>query len=64
MIAKDSQKYAGKYVATRSFKGQKVIASGDDPVTVFEEAIQIGAKNPVIVFVPVPGMVAVYPCLW
>lgn len=60
VMVNDSEKYGGQYVATRSFDDRDVISFGPDPASVIEEAVRKGAPEPVIVFVPVRGMVSVY----
>lgn len=60
VLVKDSEKYGGQYVATRSFDDRDVISSGSDPADVIADAVRKGATHPVIVFVPVHGMVSVY----
>jgi len=59
-LVKDGRKYGGKYVATRSFKSKKVLCAGTDPVKVVREAKEMGAKDPVLVFVPEEGTVHIY----
>ena len=56
----DKKKYGGKYIATKSFTSQKIIAFGKDIVTVYEEAKKNGADDPVIDFVPQEGYVCLY----
>jgi len=60
VMVKDGRKYGGKYIATRSFKNKKVLCAGTDPVKVIREAKEMGAKDPVLVFVPKEGMVQIY----
>jgi hypothetical protein len=62
ILVKDAEKYGGKYVATRSFKDKKVISSGSDPATVFEEAKKKGARDPVVFYVPEKDTVHIYSC--
>ncbi|MHB8173560.1 MAG: DUF5678 domain-containing protein [Nitrospirota bacterium] len=47
--------YEGMYVAKTSSNGRKVIASGKDPVKVFNEAKK-ETKEPFICFVPPKNM--------
>ncbi len=56
----DRKKYGGKFVATKSFTDTKIIASGTDPLKVYDEAKESGAMNPVIDYVPEEGMVCIY----
>ena len=60
IIIKDGRKYGGKYVATRSFKDNRVVCFGSDPKKVFDEAKEKGVREPVIFFVPKEGMVHIY----
>ena len=60
VLVNNSEKYGGQYVATRSFDDRDVISCGADPADVIDEAIRKGAAHPVIVYVPVHGMVSVY----
>lgn len=46
-----SKKYAGKWVALRSFRGKKIIASGKAPSIVIEKARKKGIKDPVVFFI-------------
>ncbi len=59
-LVKDARKYGGKYVATRSFKNKKILCAGTDPVKVVQEAKKLGAKDPVLIFVPKEGVVHIY----
>ena len=60
ILVKDSKKYSGKYVATRTFKNKEVISHGSDPVKVFNEAQKKGIKNPVIFYVPKKNIAQIY----
>jgi hypothetical protein len=55
-----NEKYQGKYVATKSFNNNKIIASGKDPIKVRQEAIKSGAKSPVVVYVPESTMIYIF----
>lgn len=57
---KDIKNNGGKYVATKSFSSQKIVASGKDIVAVYEEAVKSGIKDPVINYIPEAG----YACLF
>jgi len=46
------EKYEGKYVALRSVVEQEVVAFGDNPVTVVDEAKKDGATSPLLIYVP------------
>jgi hypothetical protein len=52
--------YEGKYVALRSVSDRTVVASGDDPETVMQEARERGAAQPVLFFVPSHDITLVY----
>lgn len=60
VLLKDGNKYGGKYVATRSFSNSEVLSSGADPAKVLERARKKGARDPVVFYVPVKGMVHIY----
>jgi hypothetical protein len=60
LLLKDGGKYAGKYVATRTFDDSEVVSSGDDPRKVKDEASKKGVDDPVIFYVPKKGMVSIY----
>lgn len=51
---------SGKYIATESFKSDKIIASGTDPVKVYNEAVRLGVQEPVINYVQKEGTVCIY----
>jgi hypothetical protein len=56
----DRKKYGGKYIATKSFTDTEIIASGTNPLKVYDEAKKSGAENPVIDYVPKEGMVCIF----
>ena len=60
IFIKDSKKYEGKYVATKSFHHFDVIASGNDPADVLSQVRKTGIKNPVVFFVPESNMIHIY----
>jgi len=60
VLVKNSEKYGGMYVATKSFKNKRVVASGTDIVKVHKEAQEKGIKEPVVFYVPKKGMVHIY----
>ncbi len=60
ILVKDGDKYSGQYVATKSFKDNKVISFGKDPSKVLEDARKKGAKDPVIFYVPEKDMIHIY----
>lgn len=47
-------KHVGKYVAMRSASDKKVIAKGNDPLTVRKRALEKGVEEPLIFFVSEP----------
>jgi hypothetical protein len=47
----DTKKFGGKYVATRSFTDDEVIAFGKDPIEVYNKAVEMGVKDPVIDYI-------------
>ena len=59
-IVKDSKKYTGKYVATKSFRSKEVISFGSDPSKVCAAAEKKGIKNPVVFYIPPTNMVHIY----
>jgi hypothetical protein len=50
------KKYEGKYVALESFSNYRVVASGDDPAQVTKLAEEMGASQPVVLFIPAGNM--------
>jgi len=52
--------YEGKYVALRSFVDRTVVASGDNPEVVMEQARRKGNSKPVIFYVPEHNISLVY----
>ena len=59
ILIKD-KKYNGRYVAIKDFNDPLVIADGEKPQEVYDEAIKKGCTNPVILFVPFKDMVQIY----
>ncbi len=51
-LINNSEKYLGQYVTTKSFTSKDVITHGKDPVKVYNDAIKLGIKDPVILFIP------------
>lgn len=47
----DIDKYNNTYVIQKSFTDNKIILSGDDPVRLHKEAVDMGIENPVIFYV-------------
>jgi hypothetical protein len=60
VLIKNAKKYAGKYVAKKSFNSQTVIDSGEDPILVYETAKKKGAPDPVVFFIPRKNEVQIY----
>ncbi len=52
--------YEGKYVALRSFVDRTVVACGDNPENVMEQARKAGCGEPVIFYVPEHNIILVY----
>jgi hypothetical protein len=52
--------YEGKYVALRSLVDRTVVASGDNPAVVMEQAHRKGCSEPVIFYVPEHSISLVY----
>ena len=52
--------YEGKYVALRSLVDRTVVASGDAPAIVMEQAHLKGCSEPVIFYVPEHSISLVY----
>jgi hypothetical protein len=60
ILVKDAELYDGKYVATKSVVDKEVVCSGDDPVTVYNEAKKSGFDDPVVFYVPERNLVHIY----
>lgn len=60
VLVKNSDKYQGKYVATRSFKDRKAVCSGRNPVKVLSCAKEKGIRDPVVFYVPKKNSVNIY----
>jgi len=54
------KKYEGKWVAFASLTDHTVLAFGEDPAEVMEQARAAGSKEPVIVYIPKSEMAWVY----
>ena len=52
--------YEGKYVALCSFVDRTVVASGDNPKVVMEQARRNGNNEPVIFYIPEHNISLVY----
>ncbi len=62
-IEGDAEKYYDKYVAMASFNDRRVIAYGENPSKVVEEARKKGIGSPVIFYVPNPKTIQIYPAV-
>ncbi len=60
VLLKNAERYAGKYVAKKTFRDEGVVSSGDDPVRVYDDAIKQGVDDPVIFYVPKKDVVHIY----
>ena len=54
------ERFEGKYVALRSLNDPSPVADGDDPERVYNDAVKLGVKSPLLLFVPIDGMVQIY----
>jgi len=54
------RKYNGRYVAMKNFGDNTIIADGKNPHEVYEKAVQRGCSVPVVVYIPIKGMVQIY----
>lgn len=52
--------YNGKYIAFKNFKDNAIVGEGNTPKEAYDKAIKGGARNPVVTFVPIKGMVQIY----
>jgi len=55
----ENDKYGGKYIATKSFNDDTVVAFGCDPAKVVEDARRL-CRSPVIMFIHKKGTVCIY----
>ena len=62
ILVKDIDKYGGKYVAIKDFLNRDVVRYGDDPVTVFNDAVKSGIEDPVIFYISKKDIVHIYLC--
>jgi hypothetical protein len=53
-------KYSGQYVVIKDLNDSTIITHGDDPKTIYEEAVKKGFLEPIILFVPNKDMVHIY----
>ncbi|PKL91200.1 MAG: hypothetical protein CVV21_08275 [Candidatus Goldiibacteriota bacterium HGW-Goldbacteria-1] len=54
------KKYQGKYVAVKSMKDTKVIASGSSMKIAFDKAVKTGVEKPLLIYVPEKNTVHIY----
>ena len=54
------KKFEGRYVALEDLDHPSPIADGKNPDEVYASAIQKGFTDPLILFVPLHGMVQIY----
>jgi hypothetical protein len=59
VLIKD-RKYSGQYVVIKNLSDPTILAHGDDPKTIYEEALKKGFIEPIILFVPNKDMVQIY----
>lgn len=54
------KKYRGQYVAIKDLKKPTVVSYGKNPKKVYNQAIEKGLKDPIIMHVPSKTMVQIY----
>ena len=54
------KKFEGRYVALEDFDHPLPVADGKNPQEVYDSAVKKGFNNPLILYVPVQGMVQIY----
>lgn len=54
------KKYCGQYVVIKDLNDPTVIASGNDPQQVYQEAANKGFAEALLLFVPAKDMVQIY----
>jgi hypothetical protein len=60
LLVNDAAKYYGLYVAMPSFQDKNVVCSGKDILSVHKEAVRIGYKDPVVLYVPEKDTVLIF----
>ena len=55
-----SNDHNGKYVAFKNFKDASIVGEGATPKDAYDQAVKNGARDPVVSFVPVKGMIQIY----
>ena len=56
----DRKKFSGKFIVTKSFTSNEVVASGDSPSEAYEKALEKGIKEPVIDYIQKEDVVCIY----
>jgi len=54
------KKYNGQYVAIRELDDATVIAAGENPQNIYDEAVKKGCPEPIIIYVPAKDLVQIY----
>ena len=54
------KKYTGRYVAIEDLGKPRIIADGETPQEVYEEAQRKGFNNPIVLFIPHKNQVQIY----
>ena len=54
------KKFEGKYVALEDMDHPSPIADGKSPEEVYESAVKKGFANPLIIYIPLHGMIQIY----
>ena len=61
LIEEDGEDYAGEYVTVADGNSKKVLCHGKNAVKVYRETQEMGYEDPVIIYVPEPGITYIYP---
>lgn len=59
-LVKNSEKYCGKWVATKSFWDNDVVCSGRNPKVVYVKAKRAGLVSPIVLYIPEKNSIHVY----
>jgi hypothetical protein len=54
------KKYGGQYVTVKYYASKTVITHGKKPADVFNRAKKKGIEEPILLYIPKPGMVHLY----
>ena len=54
------KKFEGKYVALEDLDHPSPIADGKNPQEVYDSAVKKGFLTPLIIYIPVQGMINIY----